>query len=472
MTKKTQAVTPTGAVKSAGKKSESLKKSAAKTAPAGKKPPAKKTVTKKAATRKKLLQSAAAKKKVTPRKPAVKKSAAGKTVSKKSATRKKPLKLAVAKKKVTSLKPVEKKTRVASKKPVSKKPVRKPTSPPAVNWNEIYEMEIVTRARGWNRARDVATIEGINRRMAYGGFLDVIRDADRAYESAIWKIAGEILGRRNTVRMVIVAGPSSSGKTTTTLKLRDALKAMGEDPLILPLDNYFWNLTDQPRDEHGDYNFESPRALDIETINRNLTELLSGRETVAPVYNFKTGRREEEGAKLKLAADQLLLVEGLHGLHQPMTEGIAEDSRYRVYIEAICQLQDRDYNFVPWTDIRLLRRMVRDNTHRGYTPERTLGHWHYVRQEEKKFIVPFIARAEAVINGYLPYELPVYKKYLYPELEKAVKNYSGVEGREDAYRRGLRCLGYLEEINELEDDSVIPSDSLVREFIGGGIYEY
>ncbi len=436
MTEKTQAITPTGAVKSAGKKSESLKKSAAKTAPAGKKPVAKKTVAKKSAARKKPFPSAGAKKKDAPPKLAVKT------------------------------------TRMAARKPAVKKPVRKPTAPPAVNWNEIYEMEIVTRARGWNRARDVATIEGINRRMAYGGFLDVIRDADRAYESAIWKIAGEILGRRNTVRMAIVAGPSSSGKTTTTLKLRDALTAMGEDPLILPLDNYFWNLTDQPRDEYGDYNFESPRALDIETINRNLTELLSGRETVAPVYNFKTGRREEEGAKLKLAADRLLLVEGLHGLHQPMTEGIAEESRYRVYIEAICQLQDRDYNFVPWTDIRLLRRMVRDNTHRGYTPERTLGHWHYVRQEEKKHIVPFIARAEAVINGYLPYELPVYKKYLYPELEKAVENYSGVEGREDAYRRGLRCLGYLEEINELEDDSVIPSDSLVREFIGGGVYEY
>ncbi len=175
---------------------------------------------------------------------------------------------------------------------------------------------------------------------------------------------------------------------------------------------------------------------------------------------------------LKLAPDQLLLVEGLHGLHEPLSEGIPEESRYRVYIEAICQLQDRDYNFVPWTDIRLLRRMVRDNTHRNYTPERTLGHWHYVRQEEKKYIVPFIARAEAVVNGYLPYELPVYKKYLYAALKKAVKSYAGTVGREDAYRRGLRCLGYLEEINELEDDSVIPPSSLIREFIGGGIYEY
>ncbi|MDP8237032.1 MAG: nucleoside kinase [Candidatus Erginobacter occultus] len=439
MKKKTKAPAKTGTRKTAGKK-------------AAGKPVVKKTGVKKAVPKKK---------------PAVKKA-----VPKKKAAVKKP----VVKKAVPKKKAAVKKARPAGKKSAVKRPARAkkavPAAAAAVNWDEIYEMEIVTRARGWNRARDVGTIEGINRRMAFGGFLDVIRDADRAYESTIWKIAGEILGRRDTVRMVIVAGPSSSGKTTTTLKLRDALRAMGEDPLVLPLDNYFWNLKDQPRDEHGDYNFESPEALDIKTINRNLTELLSGRETVAPIYNFKTGRREQEGVKLSLAPGQLLLVEGLHGLHEPLSEGIPEETRYRVYIEAICQLQNRDYKFVPWTDIRLLRRMVRDNTHRNYTPEKTLGHWHYVRKEEKEYIVPFIARAEAVVNGYLPYELPVYKKYLYRALKKAVENYAGVEGREDAYLRGLRCLDWLEEINELEDDSVISPTSLIREFIGGGIYEY
>ncbi len=436
MKKKTTAAAKTGIRKAAGKKT--VKKPAVKKTSTPKKPVVKKT----AAKKKPAVKKAAAKKPARKKKPAVKKAAAKKS---------------------------------AVKRPVrAKKTARKSAAAPMppVNWDEIYEMEIVTRARGWNRARDVGTIEGINRRMAFGGFLDVIRDADRAYESTIWKIAGEILGRRDTVRMVIVAGPSSSGKTTTTLKLRDALRAMGEDPLVLPLDNYFWNLKDQPRDEHGDYNFESPEALDIETINRNLTELLEGRETVAPIYNFKTGRREKEGVKLSLAPGQLLLVEGLHGLHDPLSEGIPEEARYRVYIEAICQLQNRDYNFVPWTDIRLLRRMVRDNTHRNYTPERTLGHWHYVRKEEKQYIVPFITRAEAVVNGYLPYELPVYKKYLYQALKKAVEIYYGAAGREDAYRRGRRCLDWLEEINELEDDSVIPPTSLIREFIGGGIYEY
>jgi flagellar biosynthesis GTPase FlhF len=173
----------------------------------------------------------------------------------------------------------------ASVKPAVKKTTKKSSipAPEKLQWEEIYEMEIVTRARWWNRNRDVGTIAGINRRMAFGGYQDVIRDSDRAYESAIWKIAGEILGRRDKIRLVIVAGPSSSGKTTTTLKLCEDLRTMGEDLIILPMDNYFWNLKDQHQDEYGDHNFESPEALDIKTINQNLRDLLVGKEASIPV---------------------------------------------------------------------------------------------------------------------------------------------------------------------------------------------
>jgi len=362
----------------------------------------------------------------------------------------------------------------ASVKPAVKKTTKKSSipAPEKLQWEEIYEMEIVTRARWWNRNRDVGTIAGINRRMAFGGYQDVIRDSDRAYESAIWKIAGEILGRRDKIRLVIVAGPSSSGKTTTTLKLCEALRTMGEDLIILPMDNYFWNLKDQHQDEYGDHNFESPEALDIKTINQNLRDLLVGKEASIPVYDFKTGKRKAKREKMKLAEGQLLVIEGLHAFHGSMTAGIPADSQFRVYIETICQLQDKDYNFIPWTDLRLLRRMVRDNLHRNYSPMKTLGHWHYVRESEKEYIVPFIGEAEAVVNGYLPYELPVYKKYLYEPLKEAVENYAEHTGREDAYRRALRCLSYLEEIDELEDDSVIAPTSLIREFIGGSEYKY
>ncbi|MFH1039442.1 MAG: response regulator SirA [PVC group bacterium] len=439
----------------------------------------KKTAMRKTASGKKPASRKAGRKKKT----VLKKSAAHKiTVSGKKAGKKKsspgrgpsPARAVAPKKKAGRKTAAGKKAASVRPRKAVKKTVRRATPrPPAkIEWDEIYEMEIVTRARSWNRARDVGTIQGVNRRMAFGGYLDVIRDADRAYEGTIWKIAGEILARRNAVRMVIVAGPSSSGKTTTTLKLCGALRAMGEELQVLPLDNYFWNLEGQPQDEFGDYNFESPVALDIQTINRNLRELLDGRETLIPVYDFKAGRRQEEPMKMKQEPNQLLVVEGLHAFHRPVTASIPAESQFRVYVETICQLQDRDYNFVPWTDIRLLRRMVRDNVHRNYTPFRTLGHWHYVREAEKEYIVPFISRADAVVNGYLPYELPVYKKYLYQPLKKAVEEYSEQPGRKDALRRGIRCLAYLEEIDVLDDESVIPPTSLLREFIGGSVYKY
>lgn len=339
-----------------------------------------------------------------------------------------------------------------------------------IEWEEIYELEIVKKARRWNRHRDVDTIEGINRRIELGGFPEVVRDADRAYEATIWQTAGEILKYRDRLRLVIVAGPSSSGKTTTTLKTCECLKTMGERLKLLALDNYFWNLADQPRDRHGDYNFETPRALDIEGVNRNIKELLAGKETIIPIYDFKTGRRREEGTKMRMEKGELLVVEGLHGLHSEMTECVPPDEKFRVYIEAVCQLKSRAGDFIPWTDIRLLRRMVRDNLHRNYPPLKTVGHWHYVRKSEKEHIVPFIKDADMVINGYLPYELPIHKKYLYHSLKEAVSHFHGEKERADAFKRASRCLSWLEEVTAWEDDSIIPPDSLLREFIGGGIY--
>lgn len=339
-----------------------------------------------------------------------------------------------------------------------------------VNWEELYEMEVVKKARAWNRMRDMDTIAGINRRLRYGGYAGVIRDADRAYEDAIRMAAEAILKSRDRVRLVIVAGPSSSGKTTTTMKLCEALKACGENLQMFALDNYFWNLKDQPQDEFGDHNFETPEALDKKLINRNLTDLLAGRKTLLPVYNFKTGMRETQGVPMRLEEGQLLVVEGLHGFHKDMTAGIPFESQFRVYIEAICQLKDRKGNFVPWTDIRILRRMVRDNLHRNYPPLKTVGHWHYVRAAEKEHIVPFIANADVVVNGYLPYELPVHKKYLYHSLKEAVEHFGDAKGKEDAFRRAERCLGYLEEVDVLEDDTMILPTSLLREFIGGSVY--
>jgi len=402
------------------------------------------------------------------------------TVKKKTTAKKKTAvkkKTAATKKTTARKKTAVKKTSARKKTTAKKKASSGKTRPPApaplpIEWSTVYELEVVKRARAWNRARDVDTIAGINRRLAFGGYDDVVRDADRAYDAAIWKIAGEILGNRNRIRLVIVAGPSSSGKTTTTIKLCRALRTMGENLQLLALDNYFWNLKDQPVDEFGNVKFETPDALDTATINENLKDLLSGQEAKLPIYDFKAGRRKKEKLSMRLEEGQLLVVEGLHGFHQSLTEGIPKDMQFRVYIESVCQLRDREDNFVPWTDIRLLRRMVRDNKHRNYPPLKTLAHWHLVREAEKKYIVPYIRMSDAVVNGYLPYELPVYKKYLYDALKEAVDHFDDKEGGADALRRGERCLAYLEEVDALEDDSIIPPTSLIREFIGGSVYEY
>ena len=339
-----------------------------------------------------------------------------------------------------------------------------------IDWEEIYEMEVVKKARQWNRMRDVDTIDGINRRIRYGGFEAIIRDADRAYDASVWQTAGEVMKNRDRVRIVLLAGPSSSGKTTTSIKLCEALRVMGESFQLLALDNYFWNLKDQPRDEFGDYNFETPDALDMDTINRNIRELIAGKEATIPIYDFTTGKRKEKGMTMRLGEDELLVVEGIHAFHHDMTRDIPEELRFRVYVEAICQLKDGKGNFIPWTDIRLLRRMVRDNLHRNYSPLQTVAHWHYVRAAEKRHIVPFIKEADVVINGYLPYELPVHKKFLFETLKEAVARFGDSSGKEDALRRAERCLGYLEEVRAIEDVSVIPPTSLLREFIGGSIY--
>ncbi|MCX6357921.1 MAG: nucleoside kinase [Candidatus Aureabacteria bacterium] len=340
----------------------------------------------------------------------------------------------------------------------------------ALQWKELYELEVVKKARAWNRMRDADTIAGLNRRLIYGGYTGLIRDADRAYEDTIGRAADAIAAQREALQIVIVAGPSSSGKTTTTIKLCEGLRRRGVSLQMLSLDNYFWDLANQPRDALGDYNFETPEALDCATINGNLTALIGGKKASVPVYNFKTGRREKKRLAMQLEERQLLVIEGLHAFHRGVSEGIPRAVQFRVYIEAICQLCDRTGSYIPWTDIRLLRRMVRDSLHRNYTPVKTVGHWHYVRAAEKKYIVPFIKDAEVVVNGYLAYELPVHKRYLHASLREAVETFSREAGREDAFRRAARCLRYLDEVRVLGDDSIIPPTSLLREFIGGSAY--
>jgi uridine kinase len=303
-----------------------------------------------------------------------------------------------------------------------------------------------------------------------GTFQELISAAEEAYDAEVAAAARAILEARDRLRVCVIAGPSSSGKTTATAKISDKLQLAGLEVVPLNLDNYFFDLRLHPRDESGDYDFETPEALDLQLVNRHLRELLEGREVEMPIYDFKLGRRLEERVPMRLGPRQVLLLDTLHGLYEPLTSGVEDDVKFRLYIETVLQLRDAAGHWVRWTDLRLLRRMMRDAAHRGYDPERTLLHWHYVRRGELKHIIPHLGRADAVVNGALPYELPILKRHLGQHFPRFIEACTGDARRGDALARARRVGALLEELEPAGDEGVPPT-SVLREFIGGSAYK-
>ncbi|MBF0545855.1 MAG: response regulator SirA [Candidatus Riflebacteria bacterium] len=324
----------------------------------------------------------------------------------------------------------------------------------------------------WNIDHDCWSIERINNRIENGTFPKLIIESTEKYDSDVASAAEKILQRKEKIRIVIIAGPSSSGKTTTTIKLGEHLQKKGFRLLAMNLDNYFFDLSHHPRDEFGDYDFEIPQALDLELINHHLAELLDGKTIQMPRYNFKTGKRENETDPLKLEDDQILLLDSLHGLYEPMTKSVPSEKKFKLYIESLCQIKNHDGEFLRWTDVRLLRRMVRDSWHRSYNPRQTLEHWHYVRRSEIQHIIPFVGTVDHIIDGSLAYELPVYKKFLFKYFPEFVNSYKEDPKRQDAFIRAKRVHDFLASFKEWTDETAIPNNVLIREYIGGSIYKY
>ncbi len=324
----------------------------------------------------------------------------------------------------------------------------------------------------WALDHNCFSIEKINEHIEKGTYPQLVADATAKYDADIASAAEKIIARKDQVRIVIIAGPSSSGKTTTTIKIGEHLKKQGYELVSMELDNYYFNLDHHPKDEFGDYDFETPEALDLKLINQHLADLLDGKTIQMPRYNFKTGLREAETDPMKLEKNQILLLDSLHGLYGPMTSSVSDEKKFKLYIETLCQIKNKDGEFIRWTDVRLLRRMVRDSWHRSYNPRQTLEHWHYVRRSEIQHIIPFLGTVDHVIDGSLAYELPVYKKHLFHYFPDFVKDYRENPKRQDAYIRAKRVLDILESIKAWEDESVIPKDALIREYIGGSIYKY
>lgn len=336
----------------------------------------------------------------------------------------------------------------------------------SVPWRKLWEV------LNWAVDHDLNTVDRLNTRLARGEWAAIVSESDAAYQQDIALAAEEIAARREQVRVAIVAGPSSSGKTTTTTKLSLLLKEMGLSLVPLTVDHYFFDLELHPRDEHGDYDYETPQALDLDLISQHLAALVAGERVLIPYYDFRTGRQHRDHTPMQLGPNEIILIDSLHGLYAPMTAGVASEAKFKLYIEPMLQMKDGNGVYVRWTDLRLMRRMERDASHRAYDPQQTLEHWHYVRSSELRNIVPYINTADAIVNSALPYELPVMKRRLIDSFARWAVQYDHDPLREDAADRAKRVYALLSQVGDPGPEEAIPGDSLLREFIGGSVYAY
>lgn len=318
----------------------------------------------------------------------------------------------------------------------------------------------------WAVDHGLNTVEGLNKRIKNGEMPDIIMESETEYSQDIAAVENSILKNRGDIHLVIFAGPSSSGKTTTTRKVALRLAEKGLTFLELNLDNYYFDLELHPKDEFGDYDFETPQALDIELINHHIKELLNGQEIQMPFYDFKTGKRSPQTTPTRLEKNDVILIDSLYGLYPALTEGVKLAS-YKVYIEPLLQMKMVNGEYIRWTDIRLMRRMLRDAATRAADYGQTLTHWHYVRSGELRNIVPYVSSADYIINSGMPYELSIYQPKLAGYFEKWAEEYKDDPLRQDAYTRAARVSALLNSIVPTPDDSIVPDDSVLREFIGG-----
>ena len=310
----------------------------------------------------------------------------------------------------------------------------------------------------WGRRMDLETVGALNDRIAKGDMSHLILIQEALQEKKIAEIAAQIAARKNA-RFVMIAGPSSSGKTTFSHRLSVQLEAIGLKPHPIAVDNYFVNRVDSPRDEHGNYNYEILECLDVELFNRDMTGLLEGKQVELPYYNLKKGVREYKGNFLQLGEGDILVIEGIHCLNDRLSYTLPADSKFKIYISALTQLNIDEHNRIPTTDGRLLRRMVRDARTRGSSARETIRMWPSVRRGEEENIFPFQEEADAMFNSALVYELAVLKQYAQPLLFAIPKD-------SEEWLEAKRLLKFLDYFIGVSSED-IPKNSILREFIGG-----
>lgn len=328
-------------------------------------------------------------------------------------------------------------------------------------------LEVFQEYHRWNQILGISTVGDLNVACNHGHATDLINVSEALQEKKIAQIADEITHRNQDgqrVKLVLISGPSSSGKTTFSKRLSIQLMTNGLKPYPISLDDYFVNRNDTPLDENGKHDFESLYAVDLPFFEEQLSTLLNGGEVELPRYNFTTGKREMSGKKLRIDEHMILIIEGIHALNPALTPHIPNENKYKVYVSALTTILLDNHNYIPTTDNRLLRRIIRDYKYRSYSAEETIARWPSVRVGEEKWIFPYQENADAMFNSALLFELAVLKDYVEPVLRK-------VPNRCPEYSEAHRLLRFLNYFVSVQDKE-LPPTSLLREFLGGSSFQY
>lgn len=345
------------------------------------------------------------------------------------------------------------------KYPIEKDPFSIPKSTEYKKLSKIFR-----ETEKWGNILGVGDVGSLNDKVQNNEIIDIIRVAEAFHEKKIAYIA-DMISEKENVKIVLIAGPSSSGKTTFARRLGIQLRVNGLIPIPISLDDYFINREHTPKDENGEYDFESIYALDLQLFNKNLEQLLNYEEIEIPSFNFKTGTREWTNQKVKLPKNGILIIEGIHGLNEMLTSAIPKENKFKIYISALTQLNVDNHNRIATTDVRIIRRIVRDYLSRGYGGEDTLKMWTSIKRGEEKNIFVFQENADVMFNSTLLYELCVLKQYALKELEK-------IDSKSPVYYEALRLKSFLHFFKNV-DMELVPDNSILREFIGGScFYKY
>lgn len=323
-------------------------------------------------------------------------------------------------------------------------------------------LDVMREHRHWQDILGIRTVGEFNQMVLKGEGTQLINVSEALQDKKLSNIADEIAARK--AKLVLIAGPSSSGKTTTAKRLAILLMACGLRPHTLSTDDYFVNRVDTPKDENGEYDFECIGAVDTQFFNKQMSALLQGEEVELPRYDFPSGERVFEGKKLRIGDEDIIVMEGLHALNPLLSEMVPEEQKYRIYVSALTTIQLDDHNHIPTQDVRLLRRIVRDYKYRGYSARETIHRQPSVTAGEEKWIIPFQELADATFNSALLYELGVIREQVMPILEKVAE-------RDPEYAEASRLRRFLRYFRIVPEEQVPPT-SLLREFAGGSSFKY